>query len=63
MNNLQKEEIKGGGPFNGSFNSVINLFSCLILIGCKEMASWLFESEGVSEAETRVITTTLEIEK
>ena len=52
-----------GDVFNRSFNSVINLFGRLILIGCKEIAWWLSESEGVSEAEVRVITATLEIEK
>ena len=52
-----------GDPFDRSFNSVIYLFSRLILIECKEIASWLSESEGVSEAEARVITATLEIEK
>ena len=64
-NNLQKEEIKRArrDPFNRSFNSVIYLFSRLILIEYKEIASWLSESEGVSEAEARVITASLEIEK
>ena len=65
MNNLQKlkKTKKEGDPFNRSFNSVISLFSCLVLFGCKEMARWLSEAEGVSKAEARVMTTTLEIEK
>ena len=45
------------------FNSVIYLFSCLILIGCKEMARWLSEAEEVSGAEARVITAILVIKK
>ena len=61
-NNLQKEEIKRGEILLiEAF--IINLFGRLILIGCKEIASWLSESEGVSEAVARVITATLEIEK
>ena len=64
-NNLLKDEIKRGeDPFNTSFNSVpINLFGRLFLIGWKEMAWWLSESEGVLEAEARMITATREIEK
>ena len=55
---------RGEDPFNTSFNSVpINLFGRLFLIGCKEMAWWLSESEGVLEAEARMITATREIEK
>ena len=50
-------------PFDRSFNSVIYLFSCFILTGCREMARWLSEAEGVSEAGARVITATREIEK
>ena len=49
---------RGKDPFNTSFNSVpINLFGRLLLIG------WLSESEGVLEAEARMITATREIEK
>ena len=59
----ERRNKKRRDPFNRSFNSVINLFGRLTLIGWKEMAWWLSESEGVSEAESRVITATLEIEK
>ena len=59
----ERRNKKRGDPFNRSFNSVINLFGRLTLIGCEEMAWLLSESEGVSEAESRVITATLEIEK
>ena len=52
-----------GDPFNRGFNSVLNLFGRPILIGCEEMAWWWTEAEGLSEAEARVITATLEIEK
>ena len=40
-------------------NLFIYLFSCLILIGCKEVARFLSEARGVSGAEARVITATL----
>ena len=50
-------------PIIEPLNSVIYLVSCLILIVCKEMARWLSEVEGVSEAEGKVITAILEIEK
>ena len=33
------------------------------MIGCKEVARWLSEAEGVLEAEARVMTASLEIEK
>ena len=59
----ERRNKRRGDPFDISFNSVIYLFSCFILTGCREMARWLFEAEGVSGAEARVITTTLEIEK
>ena len=63
MNNLQKRNKMKADPFNRSFNSLIYLFiylsSFLILIGCKEVARWLSEAEGVSGAEARVITATL----
>ena len=52
-----------GDPFKRSFLSVLNLFGRPILIGCEEMAWWLSESEGVSEADVRMITAALEIEK
>ena len=58
----ERRNKKRGDPFNRSFTSVLNLFGRPILLGCKEMAWWLSESEGVSEAEARVITATLEIE-
>ena len=58
----ERRNKKRRDPFHRSFNSVIYLFSRLILIGYKEIASWLSESEGVSDAEARVITATLEIE-
>ena len=41
----------------------IYLFSCLILIGCKEVARWLSEAEGVSGIEAKLITATLEVKK
>ena len=33
------------------------------MIGCKEVARWLSEAEGVSEVEARLMTATLEIKK
>ena len=63
MNNLEKEGKGRGNLFNISFNSVIYLFSCLVLIGCKEVTRWLSEAEGVSGAEAKVITAILEIKK
>ena len=59
----ERRNKRRGDPFNTSFHSVLNLFGRPILIGCKEMARWLSQSEGVSEGEARVITATLEIEK
>ena len=59
----ERRNIRRGDPFDRSFNSVIYSFSCFILTGCREMARRLSEAEGVSRAEARVITFTLEIEK
>jgi len=60
---IERRNKTRGDPFNRGFNSVLNLFGRPILIGCEEMAWWWTEVEGLSEAEARVITATLEIEK
>ena len=51
-----------GDAFERRLNPA-QLFSCVIMIGCKEVARWLSEAQGVSEVEARLMTATLEIEK
>ena len=58
----ERRNKRRGGPFDRSFNSA-QLFSSLFMIGCNEVARRLSEAEGVSEAEARVMTASLEIEK
>ena len=41
-----------------SFISLFFILKRLILIRCKEMARWLSEAEGVSDAYARMITAT-----
>ena len=60
---IERRNKTRGDPFKRGFNSVLILIGRPILIGCEEMAWWLTEAEGLSEAEARVITATLEIEK
>ena len=60
---IERRNKTRGDPFNRGFNSVLILIGRPILIGCEEMTWWLTEAEGLSEAEARVITATLEIEK
>ena len=55
LNSLRKEEIKEVGILliEALIRLFIYLFSSLISIGCKEMARWLSEAEGISGADAR----------